>query len=352
MENKNKLSLIILAGYTAVIAAVLLIFLRLIPWLWPFLSSLVLAFIFKSLARKFNSTNRFAAAAAGIVFYGAVILLFWFFTALLLSALVNFSKQLPGFYIEQLLPWAENISNRLLSLINRFAPASALSLGEIFSYLSLAAQELVTELSAAFISWVTGFLKRLPIFLIGFVFMIISSLSIAADYDRVTQFLMRQLPHKLRPMMYDIKNFLISCLFKLIKAYAIIMVITFSELCIGLWTLRISGFYKYAAIITLLDVLPVLGAGAALVPWGAAEIIGGNVALGTGLIILYCVILLVRNIIEPHVVGDSLDLHPVVTLASMFFGLRAMGIGGMIAAPIIVLLIKFLNDNKKINFYR
>ena len=352
MEDRRKQSFLISLGYYISITLICLLALKLIPWFWPFLSSLVLAYMFKSLARRFMARTRIAAVTTGILFYFFIFLIFWFFTAVSVSYIIDFSKMLPDFYNSSLLPYAQRLSKRLLIMIRRFAPASAMSLEELFSLLSTAAGEVVTEVSSYFLSKATGFLKGMPLFFIGFVFMIVSSFAIAMDYDNVTQFMIRQIPHKLRPLIYDIKNFLLSSFFKMIKAYIIIMFITFIEICAGLWALRIPSFWKYSAAISLLDILPILGSGAVLIPWGLVELISGRTALGAGLLILYAVTVIVRNIIEPHIVGDSLGLHPAVTLTAMFFGLKAFGIFGMLTAPVIAMLIRFLQQNDKIRLYR
>jgi predicted PurR-regulated permease PerM len=165
-------------------------------------------------------------------------------------------------------------------------------------------------------------------------------------------FLIRQIPEKFRRLAFDIKDFLISCLWRLLRAYGIIMFITFCELSIGLWALKIDSFWKVAAVTAMLDILPMIGSGAVLLPWSVYHLLGGELWMGIGLLILYCVIAVVRNIIEPRIVGDQLDLPPVVTLAAMFLGMRTMGIAGILIMPIIVLLIRFLNESGKIHLYR
>ena len=352
MENRKKL--LFLSNFVYYIGIVILCFLaiKLIPWFWPFLSSLLLAYLFKSMARRFMARTKTAAAVTGFLFYFLVFLIFWFFAAISVSYVIDFSKTLPDFYNRSLLPYAQQLSERLLVIIRRFAPVSAISISELFSLLSTAAQEVVTELSSFFLSKATGFLKSMPLFFIGFVFMIVSSFAIAMDYDNVMQFIMRQIPHKVRPVIYDIKNFLLSSLFKLIKAYIIILFITFIELCIGLWALRIPSFWKYATVISILDLLPILGSGAVLIPWGIIELINQRSALGAGLLVLYAVITVVRNIIEPHIIGDSLGLHPAAALTAMFFGLKSFGIFGMLFVPVAIMLIRFLQQNGKIRLYR
>lgn len=323
-----------------------------LPWLWPFWGGLILASMFKGLARKMGMHSKLSAALLGLVFYAAVVLLFWLLIALAGGAIVDFAKDFPQFYNQTLSPYFANIAERFLSFIERIAPSSAVSLEELFQIATSAASEFVSGISMAFVSFTTSFVKRLPLFLIGFVFMIVSSLAIASDYNRVTSFLMRQIPQKTRPVVLDIKNFLACTLFKVFKAYAVIMLITFCELSVGLWALRINRFWYAAAIIAVLDILPLIGSGGVLIPWSILEFINGHLALSAGLLILYAVVAVMRNIIEPHVVGDSLGLHPVVTLAAMFFGLRAIGLLGMLIAPVAVLLIRYLNEKGIIQLYK
>ncbi len=353
MEQQNKLSFIIRVLYCAIVAALCFLGVRfLLPWFWPFLLSLTLAYLFKHLANRFRARSKLALAAVGVLFYATVILLFWFLAALIIGKLADLATDFPLYYTQILLPKAQRAGDRLLWLIQQLAPASVISLEGLFMLISRATEELVTGISSSLIAMLTNFLKGLPLFIVGFVFMIISSFAIAMDYQRVTLFLLQQLPHRMRPMMLDIKNFLVSCLLRLARAYAIIMFITFCELSVGLWALRIDRFWKIAAVIALLDIMPLLGSGAILIPWGIFELANGRGPLGAGLLVLYAVITVMRNIIEPHVVGDSLGLHPVITLTAMFFGLCTFGLPGMLAAPVSALLIRFLNSNGKIKLYR
>ncbi|HWP52389.1 MAG TPA: sporulation integral membrane protein YtvI [Clostridia bacterium] len=339
--------------YCAIVTTLCFLVLRfLFPWFWPFLFSLTLAYLFRHLANRFHARSKLASATIGVLFYATVIFAFWLLAALAIGKLADIATDFPLYYANIMLPKAQQAGNRLLQLIQQLAPSSAISVEELFAMISSATQDLVTGISSSLITILTNFLKGLPLFMVGFVFMIISSFAIAMDYDRVTLFLLQQLPHRMRPMTLDVKNFLVSCLLRLARAYAIIMLITFCELCIGLWALRIDRFWKIAAIIALMDIMPLLGSGAVLIPWGIFELANGRGPLGAGLLVLYGVITVMRNIIEPHVVGDSLGLHPVITLTAMFFGLCTFGLPGMLAAPVAALLIRFLNSNGKIRLYR
>lgn len=353
MEQQKKLSFIIRVLYCAIVAALCFLAVRFVlPWFWPFLFSLTLAYLFRHLANRFHARSRLATATIGVLFYATVILAFWLLAALVIGKLADMATDFPLYYTDILLPKAQQASDRLLELMQPLSPYSVISVEELFALIASATQDLVTGISSSLITLLTNFLKGLPLFIVGFVFMIISSFAIAMDYDRVTLFLLQQLPHRMRPVMLDVKNFLVSCLLRLARAYAIIMFITFCELSVGLWALRIERFWKIAAVIALLDIMPLLGSGAILIPWGIFELANGRGPLGAGLLVLYAVITVMRNIIEPHVVGDSLGLHPVITLTAMFFGLCTFGLPGMLAAPVAALLIRFLNSNGKIKLYR
>jgi sporulation integral membrane protein YtvI len=124
-----------------------------------------------------------------------------------------------------------------------------------------------------------------------------------------------------------------------LKAYLLIMLITFFEVFIGLSILKVNYAFILAIVIAIVDILPVLGTGAVLVPWAILAFIGGNAPLGIGLIVLYGVTLIARQIIEPRIIGSTLGLHPLMTLASVYIGLKLLGLAGIFIGPILALLL-------------
>lgn len=116
--------------------------------------------------------------------------------------------------------------------------------------------------------------------------------------------------------------------------------LTFGELFLGLLLLRERYAFLLAFLIALMDILPVLGVGTALLPWAIFRLLGGNTWGGVGLILLYAVITVVRQITEPHLVGKSIGLHPLVTLFAFFAGMKLFGFAGIFLGPIAALLIK------------
>ena len=112
----------------------------------------------------------------------------------------------------------------------------------------------------------------------------------------------------------------------------------------GFWIIGIEDAAFIAIIIAILDVLPVVGSGAVLIPWGAIALLLGDHRIGVGVLILYAVIIVVRQIVEPKIVGSQIGLHPLLTIASLYIGLRLMGGLGLIMGPLYVLMCKKLAE--------
>ena len=137
---------------------------------------------------------------------------------------------------------------------------------------------------------------------------------------------------------------LLDNIFKILKAYGTIIIITFTELLIGFWILRINNSALLALMIAIMDILPIVGVGTALIPWFLIEIIMGQYWLGLGLLVIYVIITIVRNIIEPRLVGTNLGLPPLVTLIGMIVGLGLAGLVGMIGLPLLFAFIIYLKN--------
>ena len=128
-----------------------------------------------------------------------------------------------------------------------------------------------------------------------------------------------------------------------IRSYALIMSITCVELCIGLSLVKIPNPVIIALCISIFDILPVLGTGGIMIPWVVLTFIQGRFARALGLLAVYITITVIRNIIEPKIVGSQLGLHPVVTLCSMFVGAQLLGVIGVFGFPIGLSLLCHLN---------
>ena len=128
------------------------------------------------------------------------------------------------------------------------------------------------------------------------------------------------------------------------------MIITFTEVFLGLNLMKLIGIYDggYIAIIAfvtcIVDIIPVLGTGTILIPWAVYNIITGNFALGIALLLLYAVITVIRQVIEPKLVANQVGLPSIVTIMAMFLGGRVLGALGIFILPLTVIVLKLMYD--------
>ncbi|MCI8442351.1 MAG: sporulation integral membrane protein YtvI [Provencibacterium sp.] len=356
-EYEDRIHFIVNVLFIATIIGLILAVLRLVvPYTLPFLTGLFIAFVLKPVTLFITRNTPFRRRSVSI----AVIALFYLIlTSLLLAVLAIIFSQLgrllqmlPQFYSEGLEPLLGAANAFLYSALQALSPDAAGPFGEFLDRIPAAIGEMVSGLSADAVGWAAGALKGLPMFLTTLLFTVISSILISADYTAVTSFLLRQLPLKYRHMLLDAKDFMVGSFFRMLKAYIMILAITMVELVLGLWLLDVELALVIGVLIAALDILPLIGTGGILVPWALIELMHGRYFLGTGLLVLLAVVSVVRQMIEPKIVGSQLGLHPVVTIAAMYLGLRAFGFLGLLLAPMCTLLLQYLNDNGKIRLYK
>ena len=207
------------------------------------------------------------------------------------------------------------------------------------------------------VTGVYSVVKNIPSALIGIVIGIVAWIFFTKDYDRIVAFIRLQLPSGKKNMLGEIKQIFSKTVLKMFRAYGLIMLITFLELFLGFSILRLLGIMEnnyavlIAAAIAIFDILPVAGSGGILIPWALVSLISGNIPQAIGLVVIYVIISIIRQYIEPKIVGDSLGVHPLVTLAGLYFGLKLCGFLGMFIVPITVMTIKAFNDAGRIHLY-
>ena len=95
-----------------------------------------------------------------------------------------------------------------------------------------------------------------------------------------------------------------------------------------------------ALVIAFVDALPILGAGTVLTPWAIISAFNGNITLGICLIVLYIIVLVVRQFLEPRIVSNKIGIHPIFTLIAMYTGFKISGLIGLFIGPIIFIILK------------
>ena len=165
------------------------------------------------------------------------------------------------------------------------------------------------------------------------------SLYFAKDYNVVKKFVFSLIPHEKIMATKRVKNLLFLRVFKMLKGYLILSGITFLELFLAFLVLKIKNAFIYAVIISLIDALPVLGTGLVLLPWGIVNMLSGNIVMGVKIVIVYLIVAVVRNILEPKIIGQKMGIPPLLSLLIIFLGIRLFSFLGMIVFYITVVLV-------------
>lgn len=266
------------------------------------------------------------------------------FLATLEKEILNLLKFLPeGIYTSV----SDSISETFSNMINNFDLSS----------LGIDMKSITNGLTTG-VSGIYGVVKNIPSVLIGTVIGIVAWIFFTKDYNHIVKFIKLQLPEGKENLLSEMKQIFSKTVLKMIKAYGLIMFITFCELFLGLSILNLIGVmdnsyvFMIAIAIAVFDILPVAGSGGILIPWAVISLILGYYPRAIGLVIVYAVITVIRQYIEPKIVGTSLGVHPIVTLAGLYFGLKLFGFMGMFIVPLAVMTLKAFNDAGRIHLYK
>ena len=207
------------------------------------------------------------------------------------------------------------------------------------------------------LSGMVNVVKNVPSIAIGVVIGIIAWIFFTKDYDRIVRFIQMQLPDNKKNLLVEIKQVFSKTILKMVRAYGLIMLITFFELFLGFSVLSLLGIMKnnyyifIAILIAIFDIMPIAGSGGILVPWALVSLVMGNYKQAIGIVVMYALITVIRQYIEPKIVGDSLGVHPIITLMGLYFGLKLFGFLGMFIVPLTVMTLKAFNDTGRINLW-
>ncbi len=322
------------------------------PFIFAFIFALLLKKPSRFVAQRLRLPIKLVAIIFVLVFYVTLGFIISFAGIKIIATVTDIISGLPILYEEQLAPFLVSRFDAIEAAIFRLDPAIVEALTQGFDQFVSSIGENISRISLSVVGAISGVATSLPGFLIRLLIMVISTFFIASDYETLSHFVQRQFTGKGNDLLIRIKHYLVDTLLVVIRSYAIIMSVTFVELSIGLSIINVPNAIFIALIIALFDIMPIFGTGGVMIPWTIISFIQGDIKLGVGLLIVYVFVTVVRNILEPKIVGSQLGLHPVVTLMCMFIGVNLFGVLGLFGLPITVSLLKHLNDTGAVKFYK
>ena len=333
MENKKNFIINVL--YYAVIIGLVYLFCNYLLGIFvPFILGFVLAYFAVRIAKKiFKEESKIKRVIALLILYLVILIVISILIVLGVNEISGFIGALPNIFKQYVEPVLQNLTNNT----NLNLPANVNNdLNGIYTNLLDSIRSIISSVSSFIVSGGKNIISGTTNILVSCLTTIITSFFAVYDYEDIIWYFESIMSASTKKVYDEVKNYFINTVFLVVRSYATIMFITFIELLIGLGILGIDNFILISMITCVLDILPILGVGTVLIPWGLFELLIGNIGVGIGLIVLYLVITVVRQIVEPKMVGGSLGLHPLAALFSMLVGMQLFGFIGLFGLPLVI----------------
>jgi sporulation integral membrane protein YtvI len=338
-----------LAIFFIVYTLIFITFFKTISYTLPFVLAFIFALILqkptKFMVKKFKIKNSISAILTTFLFFAIIILI----TTLGIISLTNEAIQLvknTQVYIIQ----NSNLIDKYMNILkNSYERVDPYIIDTIKSNMSSSISKLsniTAQIITSIVTWIINFFSSIPSIIMIIVFTFLSTYFFTRDLTSAKKKFLHIIPsgstNKVLYMYSETKKMLVNY----VLSYSIVVSITFLETLIGF---SIFGV-KYALILSILsaifDVLPVLGTATVYIPIAIYYALYNNWIKAIGILILYAVVFIIRQILEPKIVSSSLGLHPVAILAAIFIGLKINGIAGMFYCMFLVIFYSILKTIK------
>ncbi|PLS16967.1 sporulation integral membrane protein YtvI [Bacillus sp. M6-12] len=320
---------------------------------YPFIIAIVIAFLINPLVNFIERKIRLPRGLAVFVSLAFILSLFAGMVTLLVAEIVSGADYLGNMvprHLDTLIDYMEDfIESQIIPLFNQIAA--------YFNNLDASQQNtLMTniensgkQIGSTVGDFIQSFFQKIPAIIGWFpnaatviVFSLLATFFISKDWYHLSRIGGRILPQKIFRGIKRVIEDLKKALFGFIRAQFTLISITTVIVLIGLLVLHVEYAITIALIVGMVDILPYLGTGAVFVPWIVFEFISGETNLAVGLSVLYIVVIVQRQLMEPKVLSSSIGLDPLATLVSLFVGFKIMGFLGLIAGPIVLVIVNTL----------
>lgn len=357
MQTEKRRKFIINVLYwVLVLAIVYFVFKYLLNLIMPFFIAFVVAFLLKPLIRLLHEKCRLPKGLSSVlcvvIFYGLVGLLLTLAGTKIITSVKDLLLGLPAFYTDTVQPALQTLSDTISRSVHTLDPDVIEAIENFFNSFIDSLGSAISGLSVKAVSAASGAATSLPGAVLSVLITLISTFFISGDYQNIVDFIVRQMSPRVKEITLQVKKYTVEILLKYMRSYLLIMLITFTELSIGLAILGVEKPLLIALLIAIFDILPVFGTGGVMIPWAILSAVSGDYRRALGLLVVYVIITVIRNIIEPRIVGQQVGLHPVATLLAMFVGTALFGVIGLFGLPITLALLVSLDRSGVIHIFK
>lgn len=339
--------------YTKIIAKVVILALillgifvtyKLAMFYIPFIIAMIIAACVEPVIKFFMKYTKMKRKLASIISLILVVLIIGGMLFLGISKIITEASSLlsnVNEYFDNVYQWGLKIVNEVqegnIQIPSQLATSMQNSLTGIIDVLKNGAINLLTGV-VDIISFVPNMITY------GFI-TILAIIFICFDKEYIPNTIKSQIPTKWFEKIKQIINEMCSVSVKYIKAEAKLSFICFIWVLIALNIINLIGIkVEYllimAVFIGFVDLLPLFGAGAVMLPWAGYLVLVGNMPLAVSVAIIWIIWAVIKQLIEPKMVSKEMGMHPIFTLVGMYTGFKLMGVLGLILGPIILIILK------------
>lgn len=332
---------LLVAALTIVFLCV--IFPRLITFFMPFVIGWIISMIANPLVRflekRLKIVRKHGSMMIIIAVLAVVVLLGYLGISKLVAETGNLIENLPQIY-ENWQNDFQEIGENLQIVYNRLPKDTQKNLMQASSNLSGYLSGLVQTIGEPTVGAVGNFAKNVPGTLIAIIMCLLSAYFFTAERHEILQGVKKYVPGEMWDRVSGVITDLKRAVGGYFKAQFKIMGVVYVILVVGLLIMRVGYAPLVAFLVAFLDALPFFGTGTVLIPWAVIKILSADYEIAVGLVILYAVTQVVRQVIQPKIVGDSIGMNPLATLIFMYIGYKVSSVIGMIiAVPVGMILI-------------
>lgn len=315
---------------------------RLLVYFSPFVVGWVISLIAAPLVQFFEKKVKLKRKAGSafviVVVIGLVIFLLYLLGSILVEELIGFMDSIPSIWAGAEADFNDISKN--LSVIYRRLPSNLQdSIAEISEQVASYVGELLGKISTPTITAVGNFAKQLPTVIIGIIMALLSSYLFVAERYTIAEWFRRKTPASIQNYYGMMKRSFVKAVGGYFKAQLKIEVWMYLLVFAGLCILKVEYAFLIALGIAFMDFFPFFGTGTIMVPWAIIKILSSDYQMAIGLLIIWGVGQLARQVIQPKIVGDSIGVAPIPTLFLLYVGYKVSGVIGMIIAVPIGLIV-------------
>lgn len=338
MDKETKAYAIRVGLFVAALVAGYFIIVLAFKYAAPFVLAFIVALLIDPMVNFINKKLRISRSISSLIALAVVLAIVVVILVAGISAMISEINSLIGAlpsYYAHIQSWLTNIMDIVRKWYSELTPQTMNIMNEALSQIYTWLEQLLHVI----MNWILNLFNAIPNMSLFVVFAVLATYIISKDKHLIGQTMLKAIPTKWSKQLYRLQSDVLSSAWKLLWTQALLICISTGITIAGFFILKIKYAVILGIISGLLDLLPIVGPALLFIPWSLYCLFTGNIGLGIGLAVLYAFMSVSRQILQAKLVSGNVGLHPLVSLISLYVGMKVFGIIGVIIGPLVALII-------------